>query len=139
MPATEPGEVRGVLLVGEEQAELLDLHWLFARHGRRPPAGAAKPVCAIPAGDPFMDAILGPLVESAGYTVVAAGAPGSEAASVVIASAESSETPTPEGARLVRVRSAAEGPDDSVHRYDREALLAALAGSAPAKRRRRRG
>src|SRR5687767_12057538 len=36
MPATGPGEVRGVLLVGEDQAELLDLHWLFARHSGRP-------------------------------------------------------------------------------------------------------
>lgn len=139
MPATEPGEVRGVLLVGEEQAELLDLHWLFARHGGRPRASAARPVCAIPAGDPFMDAILRPLVESAGYTVVAAGSPGSETASVVIASAEAAETPSPEGARLVRIRAAATGQEDSIHRYDRDALLAALAGDGPARRRRRRG
>jgi len=139
MPATEAGEVRGVLLVGEDQAELLDLHWLFARHGGRPSAGAARPVCAIPTGDPFMDAILRPLVESAGYTVVAAGSPGSEAASVVIASAEAGEAPPPEGARVVRIRSASDGPEDSVHRYDREALLAALAGDGPARRRRRRG
>jgi two-component system chemotaxis sensor kinase CheA len=139
MPATGPGEVRGVLLVGEAQAELLDLHWLFARHSGRPSAGVAKPVCAIPAGDPFMDAILRPLIESAGYTVVASGAPGSEAAAIVIAGAEAGETPAPEGARIVRIRAAAEGGDDSVHRYDREAILAALAGGGPARRSRRRG
>ncbi len=139
MPAKEPGEVRGVVLVGDEQAELLDLHWLFARHGARPAAAADRPVCAIPAGDPFMEAILRPLVESAGYEVVASGAPGSETASIVIASAEAGDLPVPEGARLVRVRAAAEGEGDSVHRYDREALLGAIAGEAPAKRRRRRG
>ncbi|HYG48677.1 MAG TPA: chemotaxis protein CheA [Allosphingosinicella sp.] len=139
MPAAGPGEVRGVLLVGEAQAELLDLHWLFARHSARRSAGKASPVCAIPAGDPFMDAILRPLVESAGYTVVASGSPGSEAAAVVIASAEDGDSPAPGGARLVRIRAAADGPADSVHRYDREALLAALAGDAPAGRRRRRG
>jgi two-component system chemotaxis sensor kinase CheA len=139
MPATEPGEVRGVVLVGDEQAELLDLHWLFARHGGRPSAAAPKPVCAIPAGDPFMDAILRPLVESAGYIVVASGAPGSEAASVVIAGAETDEAPSPAGARIVRLRATAEGDEGSVHRYDREALLAALAGEGPSKRRRRRG
>jgi two-component system chemotaxis sensor kinase CheA len=139
MPAAEPGEVRGVVLVGDEQAELLDLHWLFARHGARPAAASARPVCVIPAGDPFMDAILRPLVESAGYEVVASGAPGSEAASIVIAAADSGDAPAPEGARLVRVRNTAEGTGDSVHRYDREALLAALAGEAPAGRRRRRG
>ncbi|HEX8622431.1 MAG TPA: chemotaxis protein CheA [Allosphingosinicella sp.] len=138
MPAAFPGEVRGIVLVGEEQAELLDLHWLFARHGGGGSAGSARPICAIPAGDPFMEAILRPLVESAGYTVVASGAPGSESASVVIAAAEA-ESPAPEGARLVRVRASAEGGDDSVHRYDRDGLLAALAGEASGTRRRRRG
>jgi two-component system chemotaxis sensor kinase CheA len=139
LPAAEPGEVRGVVLVGDEQAELLDLHWLFARHSGRPPAAAARPVCAIPAGDPFMDAILRPLVESAGYDVVASGAPGSEAAAIVIAGAEAGETAAPAGARLVRIRASAEGGDDSVHRYDRDALLAALAGESRPKGRRRRG
>ncbi len=139
MPAAAPGEVRGVVLVGDEQAELLDLHWLFARHGGRPAARSARPVCAIPAGDPFMDAILRPLIESAGYEVVAGGAPGSESASIVIACDEAGAAEPPEGARLVRIRTEAEGRSDSIHRYDREALLAALAGETQAKRRRRRG
>jgi two-component system chemotaxis sensor kinase CheA len=138
IPAAEPGEVRGIVLIGGEQAELLDLHWLFARHGSRARAGASRPVCAIPAGDAFMDSILRPLVESAGYAVVASGAPGSESASVVIAT-DDSESPAPSGARLVRIRASAEGGVDSVHRYDREALLAALAGEGRPQRRRRRG
>jgi two-component system chemotaxis sensor kinase CheA len=138
IPAAEPGEVRGVVLVEGEQAELLDLHWLFARHGDRPSDAAPRPVCAIPAGDPFMDSILRPLVESAGYTVVASGAPGSEAASIVIAG-DSGEMAAPAGARLVRLRAEAEGPGDTVHRYDRAGLLAALAGDARPKRRSRRG
>jgi two-component system chemotaxis sensor kinase CheA len=138
IPAAEPGEVRGVVLVGGEQAELLDLHWLFARQGVRPGAAAARPVCVIPAGDPFMDSILRPLVESAGYTVLSGGEPGSESASVVITGGEAG-APAPSGARLVRLRACAEGPEGSVHRYDREALLAALAGDGPTKRRRRRG
>jgi two-component system chemotaxis sensor kinase CheA len=137
--AAEPGEVRGIVLIGGEQAELLDLHWLFARHRGAAAAGAERPVCAIPAGDPFMDAILRPLIESAGYAVVASGSAESEGASIVIAVAEADEAAAPPGARLVRVRAEAEGGEDSVHRYDREGLLAALAGSAPAKRRRRRG
>jgi two-component system chemotaxis sensor kinase CheA len=138
MAAAEPGEVRGVVLVGDRQAELLDLHWLFARHSGGLSASAARPVCAIPAGDPFMEAILRPLVESAGYRVVASGAPGSEEASIVIAGSEG-EASAPEGARLVRVRASAEGGADSVHRYDREALLAALARQGSGKGRRRRG
>lgn len=136
--AAETGEVRGVVLIGGEQAELLDLHWLFARQGRRRSV-AAKPVCVIPAGDPFMDSILRPLVESAGYEVLASGAPGSEAASIVIASDQAGDVAPSLGARLVRIRAEAEGRSDSIHRYDREALLAALAGEAPAQRRRRRG
>ncbi len=139
MPAAGPGEVRGVVLVGDEQAELLDLHWLFARNSGRPAAGKARPLCAVPAGDPFIDAILRPLVESAGYDVVAAGAPGSESASIVIACDQSGEVQPPEGARLVRIRAEAEGRGDSIHRYDRAALLAALAGESSAKGRRRRG
>jgi two-component system chemotaxis sensor kinase CheA len=131
--------VRGVVLVGDEQAELLDLHWLFARHSGRPSAAEPRPVCVIPAGDPFMDSILRPLIESAGYDVVASGAPGSEAASIVIAGAEADEAAPPAGARLVRIRAEAEGEEDSVHRYDREALLAALAGEGQPKRRRRNG
>jgi two-component system chemotaxis sensor kinase CheA len=138
IPAAQPGEVRGVVLVGDEQAELLDLHWLFARHSGRAAAGGERPVCAIPAGDPFMDSILRPLVESAGYRIVSSGAPGSESAAVVIAS-EEAQTPAPPGARLVRIRASAEGPEGSVHRYDREALLTALAGDAPSRRRRARG
>jgi two-component system chemotaxis sensor kinase CheA len=138
IPAAAPGEVRGVVLVEGDQAELLDLHWLFARHGCGPSPAAPRPVCAIPAGDPFMDSILRPLVESAGYTVVASGAPGSEAASVVIA-ADSDGTSATGEARLVRLRAEAEGPGDSIHRYDRESLLAALAGDSRPKRSRRRG
>lgn len=140
VPAEAPGEVRGVVLIADAQAELLDLHWLFARHGR-PVAAAetARPVCAIPVGDPFMDGILGPLVESAGYRVVPRGAPGGDEADIIIASEEEGDVRPPEGARLVRVRTAAEGPADTVHRYDREALLAALAGDARPERRRRRG
>jgi two-component system chemotaxis sensor kinase CheA len=138
IPAAEPGEVRGVVLVGDEQAELLDLHWLFARQSGRPPAGASRPVCVIPAGDPFMDSILRPLVESAGYTVLACGEPGSESASVVIAGDEA-DAHAPSGARLVRLHASAEGPEGSVHRYDRDGLLAALAGEGRPKRRRRNG
>jgi two-component system chemotaxis sensor kinase CheA len=138
MPATAPGEVRGVVLIGDSQAELLDLHWLFARHSGRPPSAAARPVCVIPAGDPYMDAILRPLVEGAGYDVVAGGAPGSESADIVIA-CEEADIPAPSGARIVRIRAEAEGESDSVHRYDREGLLAALAGEAPTRRKRRNG
>jgi hypothetical protein len=86
-----------------------------------------------------MEAILRPLVESAGYKVVAAGSAESEGASIVIAAAEDEAPPQASGARLIRVRATTEGDGDSVHRYDRDGLLAALAGESAPNRRRRRG
>ncbi|MFL6844653.1 MAG: chemotaxis protein CheA [Allosphingosinicella sp.] len=141
--AAEPGEVRGVVRVGPEQAELLDLHWLFARHGGQGPRQVERPICAIPSGDPFMEAILRPLLEGAGYEVVALGSGRSEAAAVAIVSADDGAAPELPGAsRVVRIRNGPEPlseEDGSIHRYDREALLAAIAGKPTAGRRRRHG
>ena len=81
-PASVPGEVAGVFLVDGAQVELLDPYWLFAAH-----AGAAAtedcdpPVCALPVGDPWIDNMLRPLIESLGYRIAKAG----DAADVVIA------------------------------------------------------
>ncbi|MBV8687215.1 MAG: chemotaxis protein CheA [Alphaproteobacteria bacterium] len=125
LPAAAPGEVRGVILHAGEQVELLDLHWLLACHAPAAAAGAA-PVCVLPAGDPWMQTILRPLVERAGYRVAAAG----EAASPDLVIASAGEEPAAEGAALLRVRACAEPAgedDDSIHRYDRDALMAALA------------
>jgi two-component system chemotaxis sensor kinase CheA len=127
-PATVPGEIRGVTLIGREQVEVLDLHWLFAAYA--PVSGQAEPkVCLIPWGDPWMDNMLKPVVESAGYRVVRSGEPGSEAADIVILTEDEDSPPAAGEARIVRLRSEPSGrKDGSIHRYDRAALLGALGG-----------
>jgi two-component system chemotaxis sensor kinase CheA len=124
VPASAPGEIRGVALVGGEQVELLDLHWLFARHALPAADPARRPICLIPGDDPFVQTVLRPLVEAAGYEIRTGGAE----ADVVILPDEATPAPAQSGARVVRLRSGEAGADGSIHRYDRAALLAALAG-----------
>ncbi|HEX8640583.1 MAG TPA: chemotaxis protein CheA [Allosphingosinicella sp.] len=131
-PAPQPGEIAGVALIDGQPVELLDVHWLFASHVEAVVSGHGRPaVCAIPADDPWMANMLRPLVESLGYRVVGEGV----AADLVIASAEEAPPIAAQGAQLLRIRSSAEADgdnDDSIYRYDRAALVAAL-------RRRRAG
>ena len=116
-PSPAPGEVSGVFLVDGAQVELIDPYWLFALHAGAA-APAAAPVCALPAGDPWIDNMLRPLIESLGYRIAAAG----EAADVVIAREEDE---APADGHVVRLRAAAEGKT-GIYRYDRAALIGAL-------------
>ncbi|HEX5500345.1 MAG TPA: chemotaxis protein CheW, partial [Thermomicrobiales bacterium] len=65
--ADRPGEISGVSLIGGEPAELVDAHWLFANLV----GAAARPgeplVCRLPSDDPWMQNMLRPIVEAAGY------------------------------------------------------------------------
>ncbi|MBV9930138.1 MAG: chemotaxis protein CheA [Alphaproteobacteria bacterium] len=120
IPAPAPGEVRGVALVAGEQVEILDLHWLFGRHAA-PAAGDRRPICLLAADDPFAATILRPLVETAGYEVRFEG----DGADVAIVSEDAAPPPA---ARILRLTSAAGvASEGSIDRYDRAALLAALA------------
>ena len=127
-PAPAPGEVGGVALIDGEQVETLDPYWLFAAYGDAAAAdGAAQPVCALPEGDPWMENMLRPLIESLGYRVVAA-REGVEA-DILIQSAEGEAAKAKAGQVLrIRSRPEAEG-EDSIYRYDRAALLSALTRS----------
>lgn len=140
IPAAVPGEVAGVLLVAGEQAELLDIHTLLARHGGRNDVSCTRPLCALPAGDPFMDAIMRPLAEAAGYRVVATGSAESAEAVLVIA-ADELPPELPPGARVVRLAppDRKDAPEGAVDRYDRKALLAALEGRPARGGKRRNG
>src|SRR3954470_548718 len=104
VPAAATGDVRGVCRVGDAQAEVLDLHWLFARHAS--PNAGTRPICVLPEGDPFMATILRPLVESAGYRVVAPGEP--EAADAEVAILSSAADSAPASARILRLRDTVE-------------------------------
>ena len=108
-PAPAPGEVGGVAMIDGEQVETLDPYWLFAAFGDAAPVRAeVQPTCALPEGDPWMENMLRPLIESLGYRVVAT-REGVEA-DIVIAS---------EGETL-------QIHGQEIHRYDRAALLSVL-------------
>jgi two-component system, chemotaxis family, sensor kinase CheA len=129
-PAPLPGEIAGVALIAGEPVELLDPHWLFASCGDAAKAADRPRVCAIPERDPWMQNMLRPLVEGLGYRVVAERA----AADIVIASAEDEGGgAVAEGCQMLRLRSQPERQgenDNSIYRYDRAALIAALSGGA---------
>jgi two-component system, chemotaxis family, sensor kinase CheA len=111
---------------------MIDLHWLFARHAAAAAPIAERPLCVLPAEDPWMDTILRPIVESAGYRVVASGTPEADIADLVIVG-DNPVAPLSESARVVRLRSdpePADRNDDSIHRYDRAALIGALGRGA---------
>ncbi len=125
--ADSPGEISGVTLVGGEPAELIDAHWLFAKHvGAVSRSINEQPVCRLPGDDPWMQNMLRPIVEAAGYRVV--GDCDEAEADVVIVS-KGAKVDKKAAARTIRLRAepeAANAKDSSIYRYDRAALLVAL-------------
>jgi two-component system chemotaxis sensor kinase CheA len=125
--AAVPGEIGGVTLIRGDQVEVMDPYWLFATHHSRLNAATSRPVCAIPADDPWMHNILRPIVESAGYRVVIEGEV--PIPDITIASAEASVQHGDGDTEIIRIRALPEAgsmDDDSIYRYDRTALVAAL-------------
>lgn len=124
--AERPGEVGGVSLVNGEPAELVDAHWLFANHIGNAARASEQLVCRIPADDPWMQNMLRPIVEAAGYRVVGDEHDGD--ADLVIA-AQGSDVPEEAVKKTIWLRTepdAAGKKDDSIYRYDRAGLLMAL-------------
>jgi two-component system chemotaxis sensor kinase CheA len=123
--AERPGEVSGVSLINGQPAELVDPHWLFASHVGVSARASEPLVCRVPSDDPWMQNILRPIVEAAGYRVVGDEHEGN--ADLVIA-AQGAEV-ADEAARTIWLRSepdAAGKKDESIYRYDRAGLLMAL-------------
>ena len=123
--AERPGEVSGVSLINGEPAEIVDAHWLFANHVGAASKPAEALVCRLPTDDPWMQNMLRPIVEAAGYRVVGEG---DEPADLVIA-AQGSDVTTNDAGQTIWLRSDAEAAgkkDDSIYRYDRAGLLMAL-------------
>ncbi|MDV3257916.1 MAG: chemotaxis protein CheA [Sphingomonas sp.] len=126
IPASSAGEVGGVTLIGGEPAELVDTHWIFSRYLGAPGTGqGAQPVCRIPEGDAWMQNMLRPIVEAAGYLVI--GENDERSADLTIVS-QGRDLPDGETGRVVRLANdpAAADGHDSVYRYDRAGLLIAL-------------
>jgi two-component system chemotaxis sensor kinase CheA len=123
--AERAGEISGVTLIGGEPAELIDAHWLFANHvGAAAGSTGAQPVCRMPSSDPWMQNMLRPIVEAAGYRVVGEG---DDAEADVVILSDAGPVELGPAARTIRLRSDPEGEEDgSVYRYDRAGLLMAL-------------
>jgi two-component system chemotaxis sensor kinase CheA len=124
--AERPGEISGVSLVNGEPAELVDAHWLFANYVG---AAAREPdqlVCLVPVWDPWMQNMLRPLIEAAGYRVIDDS--DEEAPDVVIA-CQGEDVPEEASPKTIWLRTepeAAGKKDQSIYRYDRAGLLMAL-------------
>jgi two-component system chemotaxis sensor kinase CheA len=124
--AERPGEVSGVSLINGEPAELVDAHWLFANHVGIAARTSEQLVCRLPSDDPWMQNMLRPIVEAAGYCVVGDEHDGD--ADLVIA-AQGAELADELGKKTIWLRPEPEASgkkDDSIYRYDRAGLLMAL-------------
>ena len=128
-----PGEISGVSLINDEPAEIIDAHWLFARHVGASVRGTELPVCRIPADDQWMQNMLRPMVEAAGYRVIG---DDDEAEADLIIAAQGSAASESNGRRTIWLRAepdAANKKDDSIYRYDRAGLIMALKSAGGAK------
>jgi two-component system chemotaxis sensor kinase CheA len=124
--AESPGEIGGVSLVNGEPAELVDAHWLFAKHVGAASRTMDQLVCRLPSDDPWMQNMLRPIVEAAGYQVVGDEHEGD--ADLVIA-AQGGEAPGDTAKKTIWLRTEPEASgkkDESIYRYDRAGLLMAL-------------
>src|SRR3954451_22102486 len=124
--AERPGEISGVSLINGEPAELVDAHWLFANHIGGAARATEPMVCRLPGDDPWMQNMLRPIVEAAGYRVIGDEHPGDT--DLVIVS-EGSEVAADSAKNAIRLRTEPEPAnkkDDSIYRYDRAGLLMAL-------------
>jgi two-component system, chemotaxis family, sensor kinase CheA len=134
-PVPEDPLAEAITLIDGTPATLIDAHALFALHGEAPEA-AARPRCTLPEGE-WARAILAPLVTAAGYDIIAEPDPaaiGPDLVGIVFEDvfevAEALGRPLP--SRVIRLRDKPEAPAnaETIYRYDREGLLAALAAAA---------
>jgi two-component system chemotaxis sensor kinase CheA len=124
--AEREGEVSGVSLVNGEPAELIDAHWLFANHVGAAARHKEPLVCRLPADDRWMQNMLRPIVEAAGYRVVDEE---DEVEADLVIAAEGTDIPADAGKQTIWLRTEPEAKnkkDESVYRYDRAGLLMAL-------------
>jgi two-component system chemotaxis sensor kinase CheA len=122
--AEAPGEVNGVSLINGEPAELVDAHWLFANYVGSSARAADPLVCRIPGNDPWMQNMLRPIVEAAGYQVIGDEDDGAADLAIVAQGKDAGEA-----ARAIVLRTEPEPSgkkDESIYRYDRAGLLMAL-------------
>ena len=115
--------VVGVTLVDGETAELVDCHALFARNAAHG-AGSHALTCRLAGADGWMRNFLGPIIEAAGYRIV----DGDEPADIAFLDSATGAEPGQDARKAIRLRNEPGSADsaDSIYRYDRAALMAAL-------------
>ncbi|MBJ7438753.1 MAG: chemotaxis protein CheW [Sphingopyxis sp.] len=133
-PSAAPGLVAGVVLVGGDPVELIDPFWLMAQYAAWTDAAVVnQPLCRLADDhDGWGDNFLAPILRNAGYRVVSGDGAEDEAPDVLLCLTEDGEAcgHMDNDVPVIRLRSAiaATGPDDeTVYRYDRQALLEAVA------------
>ena len=125
-PVDGDPRIEGVTLIEGHPVPVIDGHSLFARHSA--PQRVDHPMsCRIPEGSDWARTILGPLVEAAGYRIAVGD---DEEADVAIVLDETVDAaPAVPARNVIRLRHEpdAEGAlADTIYRYDRDGLLAAL-------------
>lgn len=122
----ETRHVAGLALINGEPVEVVDCHALFADHLSKKTLAVA-PSCRLPGNDRWCQDFLRPLVESAGYRI--AGQDEAEKVDLAIA-LHGQDAASPCGAARALVlrdtSDAGDGMADTIWRYDRDGLLAAL-------------
>jgi two-component system chemotaxis sensor kinase CheA len=112
--------VVGVTMVDGETAELVDCHALFAGHAAQS-AGHGLLTCRLTGDDALMRNFLGPLIEAAGYRIVPEGP-----ADIAFLDGDVEDDGECEARKAIRLRDAPGSGGDSIYRYDRAGLMAAL-------------
>lgn len=124
--ADSHGEISGVTLIAGEPAELIDAHWLFASQSGPAAPVHELPVCRLPSDDPWMQNMLRPMIEAAGYRVVSEA---DEREPDLIVVAAGTKVDKKVASRTICLRAdpeVASDKDKSIYRYDRAGLLMAL-------------
>lgn len=127
-PARQAGAIAGVALIDGRQVELLDPYWLFAEAAGAQPS-AARPLCVL-AGDAdgWMQTVLAPLIEAAGYAIGGMDAAIARQPALVL-TRDAAMAGEPGGPAVLHLRDDPHpaGPSDgSIYRYDRDGLIGAL-------------
>jgi two-component system chemotaxis sensor kinase CheA len=131
--AERSGEVSGVTLINGEPAELVDAHWIFANHVGAATKAKEPLVCRLPSDDPWMQNMLRPIVEAAGYHVVGDEHDGDADLVIVAKGAELAGDSAKQTIWLRAEAEAAGKKDESIYRYDRAGLLMALKSASGGK------
>ncbi|SEM43962.1 two-component system, chemotaxis family, sensor kinase CheA [Sphingomonas gellani] len=134
-PARGDGLVAGVVLIEGEQVELLDPLALFADAES---VSAEPALCLLRDDDAgWMNVFLRPVLEMAGYRCVSRIEDGCRPAVTLTMAAGDAGAPADDAVPVVRLRrerTAPLGTDPSIYRYDKDALLSALAHAVAARR-----